>query len=235
MRSVSNYIQANRLRAGDTLPSEKFFAGHLHVSHTVMREAFRSLAALRVLDVGNGRRARVCAMDSRVMAVSLNHAVVTGQISIAEIWEVRRTIETQTAARAAALRTQAEAREIQALCEHMADSTDDLERLIRLDIAFHQAIARASNNALFAQLISSFEPLMQLAAGVAWEPRTTREQRQGMVRLHQAIATAIFDRDAEDAARIMDLHFDSAVEHVLHRVSPLRPDRAGEPAVPTSS
>jgi GntR family transcriptional repressor for pyruvate dehydrogenase complex len=219
MRSVTEYIQANGMLAGDTLPSEKFFSDYLNVSRTVMREAFRSLAALCVIDVANGRRARVCAMDSRVLATLLNHAVGTAQISIAEIWEVRRTIEAKTASRAARLRTQDEAHALMRLADDIGDSTDDLDRVIRLDIDFHQAIASASQNALFEQLVSSFEPLMQLVARVAWRTRTTKSQKRDSVRIHQAIAKAIFKQDADGAAQAMELHFDYAVESVLHRVT----------------
>lgn len=220
IKAVTDYIHAHSMRAGDTLPSEQFFIEHLGVSRTVMRETFRSLAALRVIDVGNGRKARVCAMDSRVMATSLHHAVGTAQISIAEIWEVRRTIETKTAARAAVLRTEVEAQAIMALSEGMADITEDLAGLIRLDLMFHKAIARASKNTFFEQLVSSFDPLMRLVAEAAWQTRTTKNQKREIVRIHQAIARAILKQNAEDAAHAMDLHFDHAVEYVLHRVAP---------------
>ena len=75
----------------------------------MMREAFGALAALRLIDVANGRKPRVGAMDGAVMAASLDHAVSTAQISVPEIWDVRRTIELRTAELAATERTDAEA------------------------------------------------------------------------------------------------------------------------------
>ena len=44
---------------GDPLPTEAGLADELGVSRTVVREALRALAALGVVDLGNGRRARV--------------------------------------------------------------------------------------------------------------------------------------------------------------------------------
>lgn len=55
MDAVSTHIVAEKLRVGDTLPGEAHFAGALGVSRAVMREAFGALAALRLIDVGNGR------------------------------------------------------------------------------------------------------------------------------------------------------------------------------------
>ena len=65
----------------------------LDVSRAVMREAFGALAALKQLDVANGRRAKVGALDGSVLADSFEHAISTAQIGMAEVWDVRRTIE----------------------------------------------------------------------------------------------------------------------------------------------
>ena len=72
-----------------------------------------------LIDVGNGRRARVAAIDGSVMATSLDHAVATAQISMVQIWDVRRTLELRTAELAAIERSDDEARTIVALAEAM--------------------------------------------------------------------------------------------------------------------
>jgi GntR family transcriptional repressor for pyruvate dehydrogenase complex len=89
VRRIRDHIRDHDLKVGDTLPGEGQFAIELGVSRAVMREAFGALAALRLLDVGNGRRARVGAIDGSVMGTSLDHAVSTAQVSVAEVWDVR--------------------------------------------------------------------------------------------------------------------------------------------------
>src|SRR5678816_2250187 len=91
IEAVSSHIRDHRLRVGDTLPGETEFARTLGVSRTVVREAFGALAALRLVEVGNGRRPRVGALDGSVIGTSLDHAVATAQITTAEVWDVRRT------------------------------------------------------------------------------------------------------------------------------------------------
>ena len=129
MEAVSGFIRDHGLRVGDTLPGEAHFASTLGVSRAVMREAFGALAALRVIDVANGRKPRVGAMDGSVIAASLDHAVSTAQVSVSEVWDVRRTIELRTAELAATERTDEEASEIEALAARMAAEADDLERM----------------------------------------------------------------------------------------------------------
>ena len=62
------------------------------------------------------------------------------------------------------------------------------------DFAFHQAIAKASGNALFYNIIRSFEALMKVAVPTAWETRATAAQRQFVLDNHRNIALAIVNR-----------------------------------------
>jgi GntR family transcriptional repressor for pyruvate dehydrogenase complex len=215
MRAVTDHIRTQAMRVGETLPGEAHFATELGVSRAVMREAFGALAALRLIDVGNGRKPRVGAMDGSVIATSLEHAVDTAQITVPEIWDVRRTIELRTAGLAAASRTDAEAARILELAEAMAASRGDMGDMTRHDIAFHDAIARASHNALFVQIVSSFGPLMEVAVPSAWRTRTTVEQQDVVIDQHLAIARAIADRDPAAAQACMDSHFDASIGDIL--------------------
>ena len=215
MESVTAHIRANGLRVGDTLPGEAHFAGELGVSRAVMREAFGALAALRVIEVANGRKPRVGAMDGSVIAASLDHAVSTAQVTVPHVWEVRRTIELRTAELAAMNRTDEEADEIEALAEQMAETVEDLETMSRHDIAFHEAIARASHNPLFVQIVASFGPLLEVAVPTAWRTRTAVTQRQTMIERHRAVARAIRRRDPVIAARAMGDQFDASVGDLL--------------------
>jgi len=210
VRRIREHIRLNGLRVGDALPGEQQFASELGVSRAVMREAFGALAALRLIDVGNGRRARVGAIDGSVMATSLEHAVTTEQASITEIWDVRRTLELRTAQLAALNRTPSEADRILELARALSTAAD-LETTTSLDIAFHQAIAKATHNMIFHQIVRSFENTMRSAVPAAWRTRITREQQDVVRRNHIAIAEAIDAGDPDRAFEAMDSHFDASV------------------------
>lgn len=211
MRRVREHIRANDLKVGDTLPGEGHFASDLGVSRAVMREAFGALAALRLIDVGNGRRARVGAIDGSVMATSMAHAVATAQVSLAEVWDVRRTLELRTVELAAQHRDEEQARTIASAAAGMRAAGDDLDQLTASDILFHQAIARASGNELFFQIIRSFEPMMRVAVPCAWHTRVTAAMRSEMLDLHEAIGAAIIAGDVGAAIRGMGRHFDTSI------------------------
>ena len=215
MDMVSGHIRDHRLKVGDSLPGEAHFAGSLGVSRAVMREAFGALAALRLIDVANGRRPRVGAIDGSVIATSLDHAISTSQISVADVWEVRRTIELRTAVLAAQNRSDADAEQIGSLADAMAQDGDDLDAMTRHDIAFHTAIARSSGNALYGQIVDSFGPLMEIAVPEAWRTRTTEAQRRDIIERHHAIARAIHRSDRNAAEAAMADHFDTSIGDML--------------------
>lgn len=210
MRAVTDHIRTHALRVGDALPSEAYFAAELSVSRPVVREAFGALAALRLIDVGNGRRARIAAIDGSVIASSLYHAVTTAQITVPEAWEVRRTIELRTATLAAMWRTPQQAAQITKLADAMKLDVADAESVMRHDIAFHTAVARASRNAMFVQIVASFAPLMQVAIPNALAALPADHQRLTLVERHRELADAIRRQDRAAAAASMSLHFDAA-------------------------
>lgn len=224
VRRVREHIRANNLTPGDTLPGEGRFATDLGVSRAVMREAFGALAALRQIDVANGRRARVAAIDGTVMGASLDHAVATAQIAVADVWDVRRTLELRTVELAALHRTDRDAALIRDLASAMVDDQADLGTMTGHDIAFHQAIARAGGNALFLQIVRSFEALMRAAVPAAWATRTAVEQRDVMLAHHHAIADAIAARDSRAAVAAMDAHFDASIGDLMKHDAMLKTD-----------
>lgn len=224
VRAVRDHIREHDLKVGDQLPGEGWFATELGVSHAVIREAFGALAALKLLDVGNGRRARVGAIDGSVIGASIDHAVATSQISVADVWEVRRAVEVRIAALAAERRSDAQAAEILRLANLISDAAGDMDRMTGYDIAFHQAIAEAADNPLFMQIVRSFSPLMEIAVPQAWRTRVAQADKQAIISLHLRLAKAIADGDPVAAAAAMEEHFVTSIGDLLRHASESAPD-----------
>lgn len=217
--AVTRYMRVSNLRVGDTLPGEGYFAERLGVSRAVMREAFQALAALKLIDVANGRKPRVGALDGTVIATSLDHAISTAQIKVTDVWDVRRTIEVRTAMLAAANASAAQAERIVELAEKLEAEDQADDQTTDTDIAFHLAIAEASGNELFHQIVISFVPLMKVAIPQAWGTRQTSDQRCVSVDRHRKLAHAIKGRDVDGARDWMSAHFDESVGIMLRNAN----------------
>jgi DNA-binding FadR family transcriptional regulator len=208
-------MRDNCLGRGDTLPGESAFALQCGVSRAVVREAFRSMAMLRLIDVGYGRRPRVSAIDRSVLAIVLDHAVYTDQTSIQQIYDVRRTIELRTAALAALRRSAEEAARITALAAAMRADFANPTRVMEHDIDFHEAIAAASCNPLFVLLVGAFQVITRQTWSIGWNSRASDAQRIASVAGHEAIARGIAAGDPRAAQVAMAEHFDASVMALL--------------------
>ena len=147
IQAITQHIRSQGLGPGDLLPSEAAMTRQLNVSRTIVREAFRSLSAMRLIDMSAGRRATVAKLDTGAMSMVIEHGITTQQISVQQIFDVRRTIEMRTVALAALRRTEAEAGgDRQVRRERCARTSKTPELVMEHDIAFHEAIAAASHN-----------------------------------------------------------------------------------------
>jgi len=215
VKALLGHIRDNQLKVGDQLPSELEFTRLLEVSRTVIREAFRALAALKIIEVGVGRRARVAAVDASVMSLTLVNALRTDQLTMQQVWDVRRTIEMRTVVLACMHRTERDARDILQLTELMRDTVDDLPTMTEYDIEFHVAIARATRNPLFPILVSSLTSAIRETNPIVWQVRTKRAEQMEVVDWHRNIAEAINDRNTIGAETAMSQHFDEATRGLV--------------------
>ncbi len=219
IHAVANYLHDQGLRPGDTLPGEKYFADELGVSRAVMREAFGALGALQIIDIARGRKPKVSPVDGSLFATSIVHGFNTSQIPIMDVWEVRKTVEIRAVELAATVRTEEELAEIQDIVEAIVLNINNVDKVSQYNAEFHYAIARASHNVLFAQILASFSPITRVATREAWRKCTTKAQKQAQVRIHKAIVRAIARKDPSAAANAMRKCFDEAIRDNWSRLA----------------
>lgn len=213
--AITAYIRMNELGPGDRLPSEAALSKELSVSRTVVREAFRSLAAMRLIDLSVGKRATVAQLDHGAMSLMIEHGIDTEQINVQQIYDVRRTIEVRTATLAALRRSNEEARTILAHAEAMRTNFELSEWVMESDLAFHLEIARASKNPIFAMIVGAFQGVSRQTWPIGWRSRSSDSERHAMNDLHIAIAEAIAAGDPQAASQLMAQHFDESVKALL--------------------
>ncbi len=164
--------------------------------------------------MATGKRARVAALDGGAMAAITVQGFETGQITVTQVYDVRRTIEIRTSQLAALRRTDAQA---EAICGHGEAMRDlsDLERVMERDIAMHEAIAEASQNPVFRLIVGAFGDVTRRTWGIGWRSRTTAAEHARTIELHVALARAIEEGDPRRASDAMAEHFDNSVAALL--------------------
>src|SRR5665647_643907 len=143
-------ISSGELRAGDRPPIEKELTAQWGVSRGSLREAVRALAALMILETRQGDGTYVTQLDPAVMLAPLGfYAGLQGHARVVEQLALRRTLETESAALAAA-RISDEQLDSQFTTGHV-----DPERFLDADADFHRSIAVANGNRALAAVVDS--------------------------------------------------------------------------------
>jgi DNA-binding FadR family transcriptional regulator len=213
--AITRHIRDNDLMPGDRLPSEAQLSRDLNVSRTVVREAFRSLAAVRIIELGAGRRAVVAPIDHGPMSLIIEHGLHTDQINVQQVYDVRRTIEARVAALAALRRREDEARDLVTIATGMRSAVDDPALLMEMDLAFHIGLARASRNPVFVLILGALQGITRQTWPIGWRSRTTDAGRAAMLAAHADIATAVAQGDPVAATAAMTRHFDESVRALI--------------------
>lgn len=217
IRFLLGLISEKRLKVGDLVPSEVKVSEMLQVSRGIVRESYRALASIGVLSVQSGKRPRIREMDPSVLAQFFAYAAATSQISPKQILELRRVIEMQAAALAAANGTEEDLELIKEAGQRLHDYPISHPDWIKHDYELHVAIANAVHNPLFQLIIRALRAPLEESMRVGIESQVSSHTETHIVELHDRIVEAICRRNAEAASNAIEEHFNAPVSALLRK------------------
>jgi GntR family transcriptional repressor for pyruvate dehydrogenase complex len=206
-----DYIRTNQLRSGATVPSEMRVSSELGISRGIVREAFRALQMAGILEISNGRSPRVGRISDEGISQVLQHALSTDQATFEHVLDLRQTIEIRAAALAATHRTDDDVEALVKALAGMRASKADQDRFSEADTRFHETIAGATGNPLFAIVGGAIGGSLTASIRAGLKNLRTPRQIDKLVTIHENIAEAIGDRDPVRASHYMAIHFDEAI------------------------
>lgn len=208
--SISGLIVDSDLRPGDDLPSEAELCDRAGVSRVVVRGALAHLAGAGHIQISNGRKARVMAINPDILGNTFSHGLATSQFSVSKVLEVRQGIETSTAALAAKNRTEAQVEELNSLCNQMEKAVGDPDSFAELDYKFHLTIAEATGNPLYVYIVKPLREIIKHSITVGRLAQSSDREQNRILKDHRVIQTAISQRDGQAATAAMADHFSAA-------------------------
>lgn len=207
---LENLIKEGKLAPGSKLPSERQLIEILGVGRSSLREAINKLETMGYVEIKKRKGIFVKSITSTLQLDPLKDMLLEDQGKIMQLYEIRSDLEEASAYAAAVERSEGDLQEIEA-CLKSFESPDggDLHFSWELDQAFHSSIARASHNffrihAILNILDFSREFIKSIIEGFA----DSKDNVSIIVQQHQAIVTAIQERDADKAKRAMKEHLD---------------------------
>ena len=204
--ALKDRILTGDLAPGVKLPSETELVEEYAVSRTVVREAVTRLRAEGLVETFQGRGSFVLAVP-QPSSFSLEASAIRNQRDVLDMVDFRLGIETEAAALAARHRTDADT---VAIADAMAELTrTGHEGAVEADFAFHRAVAAASGNRFYTDLLDALGPMMimlpRTRLGSAYS-LTDVEHVDRVNREHEAVAAAVLAGDVETARAAMRVH-----------------------------
>ena len=204
--ALKDRILTGDLAPGVKLPSETELVEEYAVSRTVVREAVTRLRAEGLVETFQGRGSFVLAVP-QPSSFSLEASAIRNQRDVLDMVDFRLGIETEAAALAARHRTDADT---VAIAEAMAELTRaGHEGAVEADFAFHRAVAAATGNRFYTDLLDALGPMMimlpRTRLGSAYS-LSDAEHVDRVNREHEAVAAAVLAGDVETARAAMRVH-----------------------------
>lgn len=194
--------QEHRFHPGDKLPNEMELSEELGVSRITLREAIRMLRARGVVEVRRGVGTFVLTEPGGAEDAAPD-APEFGGASLGELLEACLALEPAAAARAGKDASQEALEAMDALYLRMEQRAAVGKPLLREECAFHDALAAASGNRVFARTLAA------LHAALYADGTELRESAAFALQDHRAILRCLKDRNPAGARA-------AALLHVLH-------------------
>lgn len=205
---LESAILNGEMPVGTQLPPERDLAIQLGVSRGAVREAIRELRAQGIVESlpGPGRGTRITSGQTEALSRMFRLHLAIATTSVEDLYVVRTSLESGTAALSALHWNAAGLAELERLLEEM-EATTDLPSFNQLDTQFHVEIAATAKNPLIGDLTSAIREALRkpiLEASEAMED--WQEFRLELCHQHRSIFDAIARRDPALARARMEHH-----------------------------
>lgn len=203
---VSDYLRkigAGEIEPGAPLPPESVLCETYGVGRSVVREALQALDAKGFIVVRQGSVATVApkyhwhVLDQEFLEVT------NAEEYFSLLQEARELLEPRLASIAATRASDEAIDEMAAINQRLAAVKDSPAQHAELDIAFHDAVARATDNAILVSMHSSITGLGQRTRSASAAVPGAIDRA---VVWHQQIVDALRSRDSIGASAAMHLH-----------------------------
>lgn len=225
-RKVVEHIQelvlTGKLQPGDKLPPERELAEKMEVSRPTIREALKILSAMGYLKIKHGNGVFVSNQTERIENMASLLFLQTDTIH--ELFEVRKTLETESAAWAAKRGTKEFLKQIAEQSQHaydtlLADSFADQEArekfLSETDESFHLMVAQAAGNEVVLRIMNNLIDLLRESR--LHSMKIPGRSVQSLAE-HIGIASALVEGNAKLARERMFEHLSGVERDLIHEL-----------------
>jgi GntR family transcriptional repressor for pyruvate dehydrogenase complex len=201
--AIRGAISRGEFAYGDALPPERTLIERFGVSRGSLREAFSVLELLGLIESHRGRGRFV--RSPHAQAFTGSGAVPLEGASVLELMEARRILDPAIASEAARRASPSDMTKIRRVLSVTRACLDDVTARAESDFEFHLAMAEATQNFIFVNIVRmEFNLIMATHKQIYGN----LEDKGAFVAEHEELYEAITMHDAERASGAASLHID---------------------------
>jgi GntR family transcriptional repressor for pyruvate dehydrogenase complex len=213
IEQIMDLIKSNELKPGDKLPPERELAEKLSISRGSLREAFRVLESRGLIKSKPGGGRFIREVKKEALIDTENVILNLEKSSILELLEAREIFEVKIVEVAAQRATTEDIELIEKALNKMGEEEElKDDKKTESDTEFHLAIASASHNFVFINIIRLHLDLLKETREKTWKIPGRREEQQEE---HQAIFKAIKEHNSKKAGEAMLKHLKNISKAVV--------------------
>lgn len=227
-------LSEGRFAPGERLPTEPQLAAEHGVSRTVVREAVNQLKSRGLLKSRQGSGVYVVGAGDR-RPLTFDPTVLGSMDAVVQVVEVRRALEGEIAALAATRGGKSHVAALRQALQRIEDAVAAGGDGVAEDLAFHRAIAQATGNPQFSQLLGFLEQYLREAMRITRGNEARHRDFADAVRAeHRALVDAIEAGDPASARRAAVKHMQQASKRLV-TAGVVAPATPGVESPPTRS
>ena len=209
MEELKNLIASGRYKVHDQIPTENELAEMFGIARTSIREAIKIFNYMGILESHTGKGTYV-SDRANINTEALTWSILLGQDNIYELVELREVLE-QRGLQALLSKQALDPKSFEACKQTLAAEIENMregvrqssiDRVIKADYAFHEAVIRESKNKLFLDIYHTLKGFMHAEI----KNIVSKLEPSEVIRYHTDIYDAIQKGNAEDVMRTFTEH-----------------------------
>jgi len=212
-RQLLNAIKVGEFAGQTRLPSEANMAAHFKVSRPVLRQALERLRASGIVASKRGSGNFVV----ETVEPSFAFDPLLSIPDVQRCLEFRCAVEAKAAGTAARKRAKLQLEVIESALRDFESVVASRQPSVEADIAFHMAIADATNNPFYVQTLKTLRTHISFGIKLiqSLSSRPSAPRLEGVIAEHRRIVQAIADRDTSAAELRMSEHLQAGIDRLF--------------------
>lgn len=205
IREIIARVASGAYAIGERLPAERSLCLEFDVARGTLRKALSKLEELGVLNIKANSGIYVQGVAPARLPKSLLPPDFA-HVDLRDIVDARKAIELAALRQAVVRMSARDLRQLASIVDRMGTSVEDLPAFLEHDLAFHQALVRASGNAVLATAFEAIYDYHRFSA--VYTSQQEGEEAEALA-CHRKLLAAVERRDVAGSCRILGDHLEA--------------------------